>query len=225
MTLEQKWVRANSNRDYNTDQLIFTNRYSTPAAWPFMDQFDTSQPLRMMEIGCQEGRTSLYLLDKYLGNDNSEIFCLDLFPDSKFGMEANFDHNVKVSGVTDKVTKLKGPSWQSLRSIDEYESFDLIYIDGWHGAHGVLDDAVLTWKLLKVGGIVVFDDYKWRPKGATDERCPRLAVDAFHSIYHIFLEEIVIGDGRQRAFKKLICNNDEVEHCGNVGGASFVPNN
>jgi hypothetical protein len=34
--------------------------------------------------------------------------------------------------------------------------------DGSHRARDVLEDAVLSWPLLKVGGIMLFDDYLWQ---------------------------------------------------------------
>ncbi len=37
--------------------------------------------------------------------------------------------------------------------------YDLIYVDGSHEAEDVLVDAVMAWRLLKVAGMVIFDDY------------------------------------------------------------------
>jgi predicted O-methyltransferase YrrM len=58
------------------------------------------------------------------------------------------------------------------------EQFDLVYIDGSHEAPDVLSDAVLSWPLLKSGGILGFDDYGWH-QFPEAKRCPALAVDAF----------------------------------------------
>ena len=41
------------------------------------------------------------------------------------------------------------------------ESFDIIYIDGSHAVNDVLEDAVLSFRLLKPEGILIFDDYRW----------------------------------------------------------------
>jgi cephalosporin hydroxylase len=60
--------------------------------------------------------------------------------------------------------------------------FDFIYVDGSHQAADVLTDAVLSFKLLKVGGVMVFDDYLWSeqlPSGKDLLRCPKPAIDAF----------------------------------------------
>ncbi len=49
-----------------------------------------------------------------------------------------------------------------------------------------LADAVLAFKLLKVGGHLVFDDYVWAeelPYGQDPIRCPKPAIDAFTTLY------------------------------------------
>jgi predicted O-methyltransferase YrrM len=63
--------------------------------------------------------------------------------------------------------------------------FDFIYIDGSHQAPDVLCDAVLSFKLLKVSGVIAFDDYLWHeklPSGKDLLRCPKPAIDAFVNI-------------------------------------------
>ena len=68
--------------------------------------------------------------------------------------------------------------------MDEY--FDFIYIDGSHQAPDVLFDALLGFELLRVGGIMVFDDYLWQEplEGGTDPiPCPKIFIDAFTNVY------------------------------------------
>lgn len=62
--------------------------------------------------------------------------------------------------------------------------FDFIYVDGSHRAPDVLCDAVLGFKLPKVGGFMAFDDYlqaerAWLPYGTDPLRCPKPAIDAY----------------------------------------------
>jgi predicted O-methyltransferase YrrM len=64
--------------------------------------------------------------------------------------------------------------------------FDFIYIDGSHMAQDVLCDAVLAFRLLRVGGVIVFDDYIWfetLPEGKDPLRCPKPAIDAFVNLH------------------------------------------
>lgn len=64
-------------------------------------------------------------------------------------------------------------------------SFDFIYVDGSHQSTDVIADAVLAFELVRSGGVIGFDDYSWREGVASDViRCPKLAIDAFVTIFH-----------------------------------------
>lgn len=45
--------------------------------------------------------------------------------------------------------------------LDEGQQFDLIYVDGSHFADDVLTDGITAWRLLKDGGVLIFDDFLW----------------------------------------------------------------
>jgi hypothetical protein len=48
---------------------------------------------------------------------------------------------------------------------------DILFIDGDHDAHAVVQDFALAWPMLKVGSVVIFDDYRIRvPKGSPNVR-------------------------------------------------------
>ena len=64
--------------------------------------------------------------------------------------------------------------------------FDLIYIDGEHHAASALEDAVLTFPLLKVGGAMVFDDCGI---SNTNRGLPAAGVQAF---LNVFLDRVRI---------------------------------
>ena len=49
-------------------------------------------------------------------------------------------------------------------------SFDLAYIDGSHRASEVVVDVSLAWRLLKRGGLMLLDDYKFESLAKADER-------------------------------------------------------
>lgn len=164
------------------------------------------QPSTVVEIGCYEGRASSWLIETV--PTLTDIFCIDTWKggiEHQEGGNAEFDmslvynrfcHNVsfaqqlrKQNGHQDcRVHTLRGPSDLSLISILlNGIKADMVYIDGSHQAADVLSDAVLSWKILKSRGLMVFDDYIWREEledGKTDLfRCPKLAVDAFTQIY------------------------------------------
>ena len=66
----------------------------------------------------------------------------------------------------DKVNLIKGYSYDIIReNIFSKSSIDIVYIDGEHTYSAVNNDFNLCWPLLKIGGILIFDDYylKIRP--------------------------------------------------------------
>jgi predicted O-methyltransferase YrrM len=79
------------------------------------------------------------------------------------------------------------------------EMYDFIYIDGDHMPHAFMIDALLSWELLKPGGIMAIDDYGWtHPQGS--QYNPAAAIDMFVSMYSDHLT--VIEKGWQVWIKK-----------------------
>ena len=145
--------------------------------------------VRMLEIGSFEGRSAVWFLKHVLTDESSELICVDVF--SRPGLEARFDHNIRLADPHGQVRKLKGKSADVLANLDA-ASFDAIYVDGGHDAATVLLDAVLAWKLLKPGGILIFDDYLWELERPLSER-PQLAVDLFRESMGDALEILHAG--------------------------------
>lgn len=130
---------------------------------------------RMLEIGSYEGRWAIWFLENILTHPESKLVCVDPF--SNPPQEMRFDHNVKLCPAQARLEKRRGPSEAVLPQL-ERASFDLIYVDGSHDAPFVLLDAMLSWELLKPGGILAFDDYEWEPQRPPELR-PQLAIDLF----------------------------------------------
>jgi hypothetical protein len=94
---------------------------------------------------------------------------------------------------------LVGYSNDKLRGLPA-DSFDIVYIDGSHAACDVLRDGVLSWDLLKVGGILIFDDYILDLHMPLELR-PQVAIKAIISTFH---NQIRILDlGFQAVFQKV----------------------
>lgn len=162
--------------------------------WP--DMFKTlglvGKPhLHFLEIGCFEGRTTVWLLENVLTDPTSRITVIDTFEGSPefepLGIDCNFRERFEqnVSAYKDKVLIWSGYSdvilkdWWHEVGVGVY---DFIYVDGSHEAADVLSDAVLSWPLLKPGGVMAFDDYKWG-LGGPDWARPGPAIDAFVRCY------------------------------------------
>ena len=141
--------------------------------------------IHALEIGSFEGRSAIWFLENILIHPTSTITCVDIFVEKTY--EDKFDRNIQVSTFTKKVRKIKAPSQKILREL-EWNSYDFVYIDGSHVAKDVLLDAVLSWDLLKAGGIIIFDDYQWRVKQYKPWARPQTAIDAFLQVFERYIE-------------------------------------
>ena len=172
-----------------------------------LKEFKGKPNIHAIEIGSMQGMSAIWQLENILTDSTSTITCIDIFWDKE--AEGLFDRNIKATGVAYKVIKLKGSSEKMLRGLN-LEQYDYVYIDGSHIPKWVLSDAVLSWDLLKKGGLIIFDDYllyndkptKFRPtkldfidnylwkRWAGYTWSPKVAIDAFLEIYGIWLEVV-----------------------------------
>ena len=150
---------------------------------------DQLRPDMLLEIGAYEGRASCFLIERAGAMHPIELHCIDSWEDEAEPAEARFDRNVEAARAAAahpvRLVKHKARSAEALpRLIAEGRagSYDLIYVDGSHRAADVLFDAVLAFELLKVEGVMIFDDYLWQSErpGAQDHfNLPKPAIDAF----------------------------------------------
>lgn len=184
-----------------TKEYIFTQNWflNTKSIWD--EIIPKIKPRNILEVGSFEGASTCYLIETTSHFQPIEVHCIDTWEGGvehktqDFNMksvEQRFDHNIQIaiSESKNKVDfkKHKGSSDVELsRLIAEGKSnyFDFVYIDGSHQAPDVLLDSALGFKLLKIGGVMVFDDYVWHenlPYGKDPLRCPKLAIDSFINI-------------------------------------------
>lgn len=150
-----------------------------------------------LEVGCFEGKCSVWLLENILTNPGSKLYCIDHFLQKNNKNENTysiFTHNT--ARWESKINLMKGYSFDMLKLIKT--KFDFIYIDAGRHSKNVLEDLVLSWNLLKSDGIIVIDDYTNNKEH--DVNCPRKAIDSFMDIYAHELK--VIQTKWQVVFKK-----------------------
>lgn len=155
------------------------------------------QPRKVLEIGSFEGRCTTYLIEKIGKVAPGEIFCVDMWKggyeysnviDQDFkDVKTRFDHNIRVAQdsvphpvnvltfVCDSVTGCSQIAAQGIRD------FDLVYVDGSHIASDVFYDAAIAFQLCRVGGLIIFDDY--REDKYLPYIYPKLAIDAFYKAH------------------------------------------
>ena len=182
---------------------LFTNNWFDATAKNVWDNlFLKFKPEKILEIGSYEGASTCYLIEKLASNSTVEIHCIDTWEGGiehrdcgidMVAVESRFLHNTRLAiskvSMAVKLVLHKGYSDYSLASLisqNHINSFDMVYVDGSHQAPDVLADAVMAFKLLRVGGIMVFDDYLWSEElsyGSDLLRSPKLAIDSFINCY------------------------------------------
>lgn len=178
--------------------------------------------VRVLEIGSYEGRSSLYICNKILTGKNVKLTCVDrwdtdielkeimgdviynrLKDDTVYNL---FKSNLKEHIANGKVEIIRGKSVEKLPELlieidkNKREYYDFIYVDGSHNAKNCLVDSILAFELLKVGGILIFDDYLWS-MFLEEEKNPKIAIDSFLKVYKQRYE--IIYSGYQVHIKKL----------------------
>ena len=163
------------------------------------------RPQRIAEIGCYEGRSTTWIVEHCAREQPIELHAVDTwdggteFLKGAFGgasvsdAERRFDRNIALAlgraPQAVRFTKHKAPSRLALVQLlaaGGTGRFDLVYIDGSHQASDVLADAVLAFELLRVGGLMIFDDYLWSMEadGQQDSLgMAKPAIDAFINLY------------------------------------------
>lgn len=196
----------------------FTQNWFTMGDWEQFLKVNPNDELHVLEIGSFEGRSTTWFIDNVLKNEKSTITCVDSWMNfyqntnsantydidtkTKTGIDfvkdnikGTFLHNILQTGQVNKVKTIHGYSQNELpKLIAQSEKYNIIFIDGNHTAPFVLSDAVMSWQLLKKGGLMIFDDYQWNNFGeGSPTTCPKLAVDSFVECFKDYIEVVWVG--------------------------------
>lgn len=146
---------------------------------PYAEKSD----LHYLEVGVFEGGATMWIIENFLKDSSSTLTAIDLFAGDYEGAYPDFAkrffENLTLSGIGERATVLTGYSQVHLRALP-LASYDIIYIDGSHRNDDVLEDAILSWRLLKDGGMLIFDDYGRKQLDFTD---PKFGIDAFYRFF------------------------------------------
>jgi len=161
--------------------------------WKERIQIDSSKELQILEIGVYKGEMSIWFINHLLEHKNSRINLVDTW---KGSVEYNEDfdkvyeeykENIKYSKYPEKAIENRMTSLEFLaKHILKYPKpyFDIIFIDACHDSRCVMTDAMLSWKVLKVNGYLVFDDYGWNLlRDKPDYVRPKMSIDCFLNLF------------------------------------------
>jgi predicted O-methyltransferase YrrM len=141
-------------------------------------------PIHYLEIGVWQGDSLVWMLDHVLTHEDAKATAVDpwiqmLPKHTQQNMNARYEKTVsRVAKYRDKCTVYREFSSRWLRqySTRYWNQLDMVYVDGDHAALTCLDDIVLSWPLLKIGGVMLIDDY------TVNTRRPNIVPDAVDAV-------------------------------------------
>jgi len=164
-----------------------------------------NRPIKYLEIGTFYGANAISVAKSYAAHPESNVYCVDPwldyadYPEYKNKQESTYDafkQNVANSGEENKIIIRRGFSNNELLKFED-SFFDIIYVDGNHEPEYVLEDAVLSFRKLKTGGVMIFDDYGWGGPDLT-----KRGIDGFLSGYHKKIRVLNINHNTQTFIQK-----------------------
>ncbi len=129
------------------------------------------KPINYLEIGVFEGMSMVWMMQKILIHPDSRAVGVDPWlmtrkMDSKKMEIVQWRANNNIVPWKDRCTLIQGNSAEVIRLMGGRKGFagitknsvDLAMIDGDHNAPAVVDDARIVYKVMKNGGVILFDD-------------------------------------------------------------------
>ena len=204
-SFKKKKIKNNSDyinfevlvKDKNFSTYWFLNNYKIIGSFLPIDR---NENFNYLEIGSFEGLSSLFILSYW---KNANVTCVDTWETSKdesqfldFNfqtVEKKFDTNLKDFSFR----KIKNTSEIAFKELKQRDSFDYIYIDGSHNGIDIYNDALASFNILKVGGIIIFDDITNIYQEI--EMQPHDAFEKFYSLYKrkikiLYLKNIAVTE-------------------------------
>jgi predicted O-methyltransferase YrrM len=199
--------RESVDKGYMFTHDFFSGNIPTWERW--FAELITTAPISCLEIGSWQGTSATWLLDKIISQRGGLLTCVDTFEGSSEhqpwlhtldrSLEQIFDYNINASGHSRLCRKLVGPSQDVLLDLSD-QSYDFIYVDGAHEAKFVIQDAVLSWRILRSGGFLIFDDLDYCFPSSPHQNT-KTAIDAFTTWFGAELE--IVDTNRQMLIRKL----------------------
>jgi predicted O-methyltransferase YrrM len=158
---ETKIVRDSSGNEYALSSEID----STEGDFLYRLISSDKSIMKTLEVGCAYGLSSLHICEALRNRSSPSHVIID-------PKQMDVWHGVGISNLEkaqiDFFRPIYEPSELALPDLlrSEPESFDLIFIDGWHTFDQTMLDIFYANRLIRVGGYIVVDDCGWRSVSA-----------------------------------------------------------
>ncbi len=157
--IEELYARGTVHGEDGTEHRIFPNSV-TPDRGAFIRDVCRAERARsVLEIGMAWGLSTLHILEGLLNNGAGEHAHVVVDPQQTSEFHGAGNQILRDAGVEQFVEFHQDYSELLLpRLVSEGRVFDFVFIDGAHRFDNVFVDLFYANRLLKPGGVVVFDD-------------------------------------------------------------------
>jgi predicted O-methyltransferase YrrM len=177
------------------------NQFAKPNFEKFLTPLAGEIRLRFLQLGVYTGDATIWMCENILTSQSSLLDDVDTWQGSDEPAHEVMDFEDVYKTYLDKTADYQDGIIVHRKYTTAYlmdyrtreKEYDFIYIDADHTTVGVLMDAELSWPLLKSGGIMAFDDYKWGCDSAP-ELTPAPGIDLFLARHADEYEKLVINE-------------------------------
>jgi predicted O-methyltransferase YrrM len=154
---ETKIVRDSSGNEYSLSAEID----STGGEFLYRLISSDKSIMKTLEVGCAYGLSALHICEALRNRPTAFHVIID-------PKQADVWHDIGISNLKkaqiDFFKLIYEPSELALPDLlrSQPESFDLVFIDGWHTFDQTMLDIFYANRLIRVGGYIVVDDCGWR---------------------------------------------------------------
>ena len=140
--------------------------------------------LHFLQVGAYTGDASKWLLDNILTGNNCTLTDVDTWQGSDEGAHHVINWQ-DVESVYDAKLSVYSTVFKHKMTSDEFfakhpdKQYDFVYVDADHTAHAAYTDGINGWHVLKINGILAFDDYTWGDGLPDQTLAPRPGIDKF----------------------------------------------
>lgn len=155
---------------YIFDRFLFENHIEL---WTkYLSEF-VNKPITYVEIGSEDGSSFTWIHDNIATNSQSTLISVDIKTTLNFRYNLSL-LNKKINFVNPhqvfnpntycrgEYYVLRQPSSYFFVNISQCNWADIVYIDGSHTYVDTLSDGIGALQIVKIGGLIIFDDYKWK---------------------------------------------------------------
>lgn len=179
----------------NKETKEYTNDWFVQNAYAWDDTLADlkGKPIKGIELGCFEGRATVWLQENIFTHPDSMLDCVDIWQDAGvYGPVPMSDVERRFRANTKEFKNLTIKKMHTAKYLRDARPADFIYVDADHTAAGCLVDGVLSHLLLRPGGIIIFDDYLWAGLAHAPNVC-RGAIDAFMECFAEMYDVLYLG--------------------------------